>query len=114
MNIDLEKMEDGKEKELMKIISEGGKPFVKKCDGYAVKCSDEKTIEYEDHGGGKLTLSVPAGSYVVVDADSNYPKIVPGEEFEKKNKLVEGDKKKDNPEKKEKKKTGMDAVNDDY
>jgi hypothetical protein len=107
----VEKMEDGKDKELMKIVSEGGKPFVKKHDGYAVKCTEEKTIKYKDYEGNELTLGVPEGSYVVVDSDSHYPKIVPAEDFEKKNKFLEGSKKKDNPAKEDKPSTGMDAMN---
>lgn len=108
----VEKMEDGKDKELMKIVSEGGKPFVKKHDGHAVKCTEEKTIKYKDYEGNELTLGVPEGSYVVVDSDSNYPKIVPAEEFENKNKFLDNPKKKDNPVKEEKSKTGMSSMED--
>ena len=93
MNVEMvEKMEDGKEKELMKILQDGGKPFIKKHDGYAVKCTEAKTIKWKDHEGNELTLEVPEGSYVVVDVDSNYPSIRTSEDFEKKNKLIESGK----------------------
>ncbi len=94
-------MEDGKDKELMKLLQGNAKPFIRKYDGYAVKCKESKKIEYKDHQGNELTLEVPEGSYICIDMDSHYPKIVTAEDFEKKNKLMDESKKKDNSEKKE-------------
>lgn len=103
-------MSDGKEKELMQILQENAKPFVRKADGYAVKCKESKTITWKDHEGVENTVEVPEGSYICVDADSHYPKIVTAEEFEKKNKFLEGSKKKDNPKKEDKPSIGMDSM----
>jgi|LGOV01.1.fsa_nt_gb hypothetical protein len=88
----VEKMEDGKDKELMKILAEGGKPFIRKSDGNAVKVSEDKEIKYKDYDDQELTLAVPSGSYVVVNEDSCCPKIVTAEDWESKNKFVEGEK----------------------
>ena len=83
------KMEDGKEKELMKILKDGGKPFIKKHDGVAVKVDEDKEITYKDYNDQELTLKVPSGSYVVTEGDSCYPKIITAEEFEKSFKFLE-------------------------
>ena len=104
-------MSDGKEKELMQILQENAKPFVRKADGYAVKCKESKTITWKDHEGVENTVEVPEGSYIQVDSDSHYPKIVTAEEFEKKNKFLEDSKKKDNPKKEYNKPSiGMDSM----
>jgi hypothetical protein len=105
-------MSDGKEKELMKILQENAKPFVKKHDGYAVKCKENKKLTWKDHEGVENTVEVPEGSYVCVDSDSHYPKIVTAEDFEKKNKFLDNpkEKKNDNPVKEEKSKIGMDSM----
>lgn len=89
MNNKVEAMEDGKDKELMKILAEGGKPFIRKSDGNAVKVSEDKEIKYKDYEDQELTLAVPAGSYVVVNEDSCCPKIVTAEDWESKNKFIE-------------------------
>ena len=111
----IEKMEDGKNKELMKILEGKAKPFLQKCDGYACKVDEDKEITYKDHSDQELTLKVPAGSYIVVEKDSCYPDIVTAESFEAKNKFIEGDKK---PEMKEEKKDnpiGMELMSkEDY
>jgi hypothetical protein len=90
LNEKVEKMDDGKDKELMKLVAEGGKPYVKKMDGMAVQVTEDKEITYKDYEGQENTMKVPKGSYVVTDGDSCYPKIVTAEEFEGKNKFVEG------------------------
>lgn len=88
----ISEMEEGKDKELMQILADGGKPFMRKCDGYAKKVEEDKEITYKDYNDQELTLKVPAGSYIVTEADSCYPKIVTADDFEKKNKMLEGDK----------------------
>ena len=80
----IESMDDGKDKELMKILAEGAKPYIKKQDGIAIKVSEDKKIEYKDYEGNENTLSVPAGSYIVTDGESCYPKIVTAEDWESK------------------------------
>jgi len=89
----IEDMEEGKEKELLKILDGKAKPFLRKCDGYAVKVEEDKEIKYKDYNDQELTLKVPEGSYVVVGEDSCYPKIVTSEDFESKNKFVSGEEK---------------------
>lgn len=106
----IDEMGDGKEKELMQILQGKAKPFVRKADGYAVKCEESKTITWKDHEGVENTIEVPEGSYIQVDADSHYPKIVTAEEFEKKNKFLDNPKKKENPKKEDKPATGMDSM----
>lgn len=110
----IEEMKDSEEKQLMTILKDSGKPFVKKADGYAVKMKEDKQIDYKDWEGNERTLKVPEGSYVVCGADSNYPKIVTAEDFEEKNKFIDGPKKKDNPKKEESSKTGMASMEDNY
>lgn len=91
----IENMNDGKEKELMKILKESGKPFERKIDGYAVKCKEAKKVTFNDYEGVENTLEVPEGSYVVCNDDSTYPKIVTAEEFEGTNRFLEESKKKE-------------------
>lgn len=107
----IEKMDDGKDKELLSLIQEGGKPFMRKADGYAVKMSEDKEIKYKDHSDQELTLKVPEGSYVVVDVDCSYPSIVTAEDFEGKNKLI-GDSKPE-PKKDDSPKIGMALMEDE-
>ena len=82
-----EDMKETEEKQLLKLL-ENGKPFVKKCDGYAVKMEEDKQIEYKDWEDNERTLKVPAGSYVTVDSDYGCPKIITAEDWEKKNKFI--------------------------
>ena len=88
----IDEMKETEEKQLLKILKDDCKPFVRKYDGYAVKMTEDKQIEYLDWENNERTLKVPAGSYVVVDSDSSYPKIVTSEDFEAKYKFTEGDK----------------------
>lgn len=97
-NVKIDEMEEGKEKELMNILADGGKPYVKKQDGYAIKVSEDKEITYRDYSDNELTLKVPAGSYIVSEGDGCYPKIVTAEDFESKNKFIGGEEKKSAPE----------------
>lgn len=97
----IEKMEDGKEKQLMMLVKEDAKPFMRKCDGYAVKVSEDKEITYKDYNDQELTLKVPSGSYVVVSKDGCSPQIQTAEDFEKKNKMM-GESKKEAPKKEDK------------
>jgi len=110
----IESMEDGKEKELLKILDGKAKPFMRICDGFAVKCEEDKEITYKEYNDQELTLKVPKDSYIVVDKDSHYPKIVTAEDFEKKNKFLED--KKEMPKKKEGIKLGINLMgeNSDY
>jgi hypothetical protein len=103
-------MDDGKDKELLKLLQGNEKPFMRKADGYAVKCEEDKEIKYKDHNDNELTLTVPKGSYICIDVDSHYPKIVTAEDFEKKNKFLEGPKKKENPKKEDKFAIGIEAM----
>lgn len=109
----VEAMDDGKDKELMKILSEGGKPFIRKSDGDAVKVSEDKEIKYKDYDDQELTLAVPAGSYVVVNEDSCCPKIVTAEDWESKNKFIEDKKPKVEKKKDTSHKIGMASVVED-
>jgi hypothetical protein len=114
-NDKIEKMDDGKDKELMKIIAEGGKPFIRKSDGDAVKVSEDKEIKYKDYDDQELTLAVPAGSYVVIDENGCAPKIVTAEDWESKNKFIEGDKPKKEKKKDDSRKIGIELIgNSDY
>ena len=105
-------MEDGKDKELMKILEGKAKPFLRKCDGYAHKVDEDKEIKYKDYNDQELTLKVPSGSYVVIGEDSCCPRIVTAEDFEKKNKFVEG--KKEMPKKDKGPKMGMDVIAEEH
>lgn len=84
------KMEDGQSKKLMEILAEHGKPYEKKHDGYAVKVKEDKQITYTDYNNTELTMTIPAGSYIMVGEDSSYPKIVTEKEFNDSNKFCEG------------------------
>jgi hypothetical protein len=98
-NKDIEEMKDTEEKQLLNILKKDAKPFMKKCDGYATKVEEDTQIEYKDWEDNERTLKIPAGSYIVVDKDCRYPKIITAEDFEAKNKFLEG--KKESPKKEE-------------
>ena len=108
----IDEMKDTEEKKLLEIIKEKGIPFKEKCDGYAVKMEEDKQIDYKDWEGNERTLKVPAGSYVMVDNDCRYPKIVTAEDFEAKNKFLE--KKKDAPKKPKEPGLGIEIVAGEY
>ena len=95
----IDKMECGKDKELMLILKDKAQPFLRKNDGYACKVEEDKEITYKNHNDEELTLKVPAGSYIVSSEDGCYPKIMTADEFESKNNFVEG--KKEEPKKKD-------------
>lgn len=90
----IEELEDGKQKELLKIVNSGAKPFMRKCDGYAVKVSEDTELKWKD-GEQETSIKIPAGDYVKVDADSCWPEIETAESFEKRNKMLSEDKKSD-------------------
>lgn len=81
------KMDNGKEKQLMQILSEQGRPYIKKHDGYAVEMKEDKQITFTDYNNTEMTLTIPKGSYLMVEEDSNYPKIVTAKEFNDSNKF---------------------------
>lgn len=81
------KMEDGKEKQMMEILASEGKPYIKKHDGYAVEMKEEKQITYTDYNNTEMTMTIPKGSYLMVEEDSSYPKIVTAKEFNDSNKF---------------------------
>lgn len=81
------KMEDGKEKQMMEILASEGRPYIKKHDGYAVEMKEEKQITFTDYNNTEMTLTIPKGSYLMVEEDSNYPKIVTAKEFNDSNKF---------------------------
>lgn len=83
------KMENCKEKLLMQLLAEKGKPYVKKHDGYAVKMEEDLPLTYTDYNNTELTLTVPKGSYVMVEEDSSYPKIVTEKEWNDSNRFLE-------------------------
>lgn len=83
-------MENGKDKQLMGILAERGKPYEKKHDGYAVKMEEDKQITFTDYNNTEMTMTIPKGSYIMVGEDSSYPKIVTEKEFNDSNKFCEG------------------------
>lgn len=95
----IEEMSDGKDKELLKLLNANAKPFMRKHDGYATKVDEDTEITFKNHDGQETSIKIPAGDYIKVDGDSCYPEIVTSESFEKRNKMVEGEKPKE--EKKE-------------
>ena len=128
------KMDDGKDKQLMEILAEHGRPYIKKHDGYAVEMKEEKQITFTDYNNTEMTLTVPKGSYLMVGEDSSYPKIVTAKEFNDSNKFC-GDheeaveeenqeeheaseskakEKKEEEGKKKSPKIGLDLMNGDY
>jgi hypothetical protein len=89
----VDKMEDGKDKQLMQILADQGKPYVKTHDGYAVKMNEEKQITYTDWNNQELTLTIPKDSYLMVGEDSSCPVIATEKEFNDANKFVDDDSK---------------------
>ena len=81
------KMENSKDKQLMEILAEKGKPYLKKHDGYAVKMEEDKQITFTDYNNTEMTMTIPKGSYLMVEEDSNYPKVVTEKEFNDSNKF---------------------------
>jgi hypothetical protein len=61
-------------------------------------------------------LKVPSGSYVVVDSDCHYPKIVTAEDWESKNKFIGEEKPKEKKKEKSGPKIGIELMgeNSDY
>lgn len=107
----IEKIENGRDKQLMQILADKGKPYVKKFDGYAVKMDEEKQITYTDYDNRELTLTIPEGSYLMVSEDSSYPNIVTEKEFNDSNKFVEGEESKPSIKKESNKaKIGIEAI----
>jgi len=88
----LEEIGDGKQKELLKILNNGAKPFMRKHDGYAIKVEEDTEIKWKD-GDQETSIKIPAGDYIKVDGDSCYPEIETAESFENKHKMVDGEKK---------------------
>lgn len=84
---------EGKDKKLMEMLESKGKPFVRKCDGFAVKVEEDVEIEYKDHQDQENILKVPKGSYVVKGTDDWSPKIVTADEFDGKNSFMKEPKK---------------------
>lgn len=85
-------MPEGKDKELLKVLHDGSyAPFVRKCDGYGVKVEEDKEISYKDFNDQENVLKVPKGSYIVVESDMNYPKILSAEEFKSKYDFIKKD-----------------------
>lgn len=87
----INKLEDGKQKELLKVLNAGAKPYMRKCDGYAVKVSEDTEIKWKD-GEHETSIKIPAGDYVKVSVDGCWPEIETAESFEGKNKILEGEK----------------------
>lgn len=87
------KMENSRDKQLMQILADKGKPYIKKFDGYAVKMEEEKQITYTDYDNRELTLTVPKGSYLMVGEDSSCPHIVTEKEWSDSNKFVDEEQK---------------------
>lgn len=96
----INEMEDGKQKELLKLLGDA-KPFIRKSDGYAIKVSEDTEIKWKD-GEQETSIKIPAGDYIKVGVDSCYPEIETAESFESKNKMIEGEK----PKKVEEKNNG--------
>lgn len=76
----VEKMDDGKDKEILKAIGSELKPYVKKQDGFAKKIAEDIEITYKDYDGHENTLKIPAGSIVKV-MDYGRTEIVTEEDF---------------------------------
>ena len=95
----VEEMSDSKEKKLMEILLDKGKPYKKKFDGYAVKVEDDIQIEWTDYDNRENTTKIPAGSYVMVGEDSSCPHVVTAEEWDDSNKFVDEESKPKKPEK---------------
>lgn len=98
---DLSEMRNSKEKQLLMILKEGGKPVVRKVDGFAVVVDEDKPIKYQDYDDTELTMTIPKGSVVFCEPGNDYPKIITPEDFNEKYKFLEESKpKKDSEENK--------------
>ena len=107
----VEKMENGRDKQLMQILADKGKPYKKKFDGYAVKVEEDKQITYTDWENRELTLTIPKGSYLMVAEDSSYPHIVTEKEWDDSNCFVdEKDEYESKPSKSRKFKIGIESM----
>lgn len=109
----IEEMEDGKQKELLKVLDSDAKPYMRKCDGYAVKVKEDTEITFTNHDESETTIKIPAGDYVKVDGDSCYPEIETAESFEKRNKIVDGEKPKKAEKKKESPTIGIELMSEE-
>jgi hypothetical protein len=105
----VEKMVNSRDKQLMLILAEKGKPYIKKFDGYAVKMEEEKQIVYTDKDNRENTFTIPEGSYIMVGEDSSCPHIVTEKEWADSNKFVE-DEEKPSSDKGSKKKIGLESL----
>ena len=103
------KMDDSKEKQLMQILAEKGKPYEKKHDGYAVRMEEDKQITFTDYNNTEMTMTIPKGSYIMVAEDSSYPQVVTEKEFVDSNKFC--DEKKSEPSRP---KLGIEAMEGSY
>ena len=111
----VEKMENSKEKQMMQILADKGRPYEKKHDGYAVKMEEDKQITYTDYNNTELTMTIPKGSYIMVAEDSSYPQVVTEKEFNDSNKFCEGheesaEEEEIKPKKKNEPKIGLEAM----
>lgn len=102
-SVNIEKMDNGRDRQLMQILADKGKPYKKKFDGYAVKMEEEIQITYTDYDNRELTMTVPEGSYLMVGEDSSCPHIVTEKEWADSNCFVdeEGEEKESKTSKKE-------------
>jgi len=105
----VEKMDNSRDKQLMLILAEKGKPYKKKFDGYAVKMEEEQQITYTDYDNRENTLTIPEGSYLMVGEDSSCPHIVTEKEWDDSNCFTD-EESKPSLDKKEKKKIGLDLM----
>jgi len=87
----VEKMENSRDKQIMLILAEKDKPYMKNYNGYAVRMEEEKQITYTKYDNRELTLTIPEGSYLMVGEDSSCPHIVTEKEWNDSNKFVEDD-----------------------
>ena len=85
----VEKMENGRDKQLMEILADKGKPYERKHDGYAIKMEEDHQLTYTDYNNTELTMTIPKGSYIMVGEDSSRPKIVTEKEFEDANEFCD-------------------------
>lgn len=106
----VEKMENGRDKQLMEILAEKGKPYEKKHDGYAYKMEEEKQITYTDYENRELTMTIPKGSYIMVGEDSSCPHIVTEKEWEDSNEFCDEEEEKEDEKEEEKEKSSKPKI----
>ena len=82
-NMNIDEMDEGKDKEIMKAIGSDLKPYVKKSDGFAKKIEEDIEVKYKDYDGHENVLKIPAGSIVKV-MDGCRTEIVTEDDFNKK------------------------------